>query len=163
LAKRQGATVISQPSTEYVGALAAGVKTAECVVLVTLDGDGEHPIERIPDLVRPIEENVYDVLSARPPRPLRHTEQMIKRLVARRTGVEASSSGFRAIREPFAKNLNLSGSCTCGFLAMNLYLAGARMCSIQIQLVELDQSRSEQWGRHLRQFPRLLRMLMSRP
>jgi glycosyltransferase involved in cell wall biosynthesis len=158
----EGVIVLSQSTTGYVGALAAGLKAAECDVLITLDGDGEHPIERIPDLVQPIEENSCDVVFGQPRHFLRRTEQLIEWLVARRTSVEGSSSGFRAIRRSYAGELSLTGGCTCGVLAMQLHLAGARLCSMRIELNELNESRSEQWGRHIKQLPRLLRLLLSR-
>jgi glycosyltransferase involved in cell wall biosynthesis len=152
----------SQTPLGYVGALTAGLRAADTEVIVTLDGDGEHPAELIPDLVHPIEEDMYDVVFGQPPRPVRFLEHVIEWLVARRIGVQGTSSGFRAIRKKQAHNLQLSEKCTCAVLVMPMYLDGARIGSVPVPADAPDENRPSQWKQHVRMLPRILRLIFTR-
>lgn len=160
IASRAGATVIQHPTTGYVDAFGAGIGAADTEIIVTLDADGEHPPERIPDIVAPILSGDFDAVFGQPERPLRRSEGVIEWFVKRRTGISGTSSGMRAIRLSFAQNIEMNGQCTCGRLAMGLHLLGARMCSVPVPYQDICEDRPEHWLLHAKQAPELIRQLL---
>jgi glycosyltransferase involved in cell wall biosynthesis len=161
VASRMGALVLSEASGGYVQAIATGISAATSDIVITLDADGEHAPEEIPELVRPIEENRCDVVFGKLPMALRRSEQVIEWIIKRRLKVSGTSSGYRAIRNTLTENLNISGSCTCGVLAMELFVKGARICSIDVPYTSPEQQRLEHWNRHIRLLPRLLKLMLT--
>ncbi len=68
VAKMSGARVILEPRKHdgigYGYALMTGMQAAQGKYIVTVDADGEHPIERIPELMNYFIDGRYDVVSA---------------------------------------------------------------------------------------------------
>jgi polyprenyl-phospho-N-acetylgalactosaminyl synthase len=159
---RAGAQVLAGAQTGYVQAIATGISAATGDIIITLDADGEHEPESIPDLVRPIEDNHYDLVFGELPISLRRSERIIEWIIQRRIPVTGTASGYRAIRNNLSRKIKISGSCTCGVFAMELFLKGARICSIQVPYSSPNQSRPEHWKRHFQLLPRLLRLMVTR-
>jgi len=152
-ARRSGATVIRlDPGRGYIGAIKAGFQAATGDVIVTLDGDGEHPPSAIPDLVGPILDGSADMVQgarAQAPRP---SEAFLTWLAARIAPVGDSGTGMRAIEADLARSLQIEGRCICGSLTLEAIRRGARVLDVPITLRDIDEERSIAWF-HLAQTP----------
>lgn len=62
-ANRLGATVIFEGAKGYGKALKTGFQNARGDIIITFDGDGQHPAEKILEMVRYLEEKELDFLS----------------------------------------------------------------------------------------------------
>jgi glycosyltransferase involved in cell wall biosynthesis len=117
LAARAGARVLSQERNQGKGsALRAGLEAAasRAEYIVTLDADGQHPPEAVPDLLAPLREGRADlVIGARRRSPgvmpagRRLTNWLSSVLVSRALGttVPDVQSGFRAMRCAVAREV----------------------------------------------------------
>lgn len=141
------AEVLSHPRNLGKGrALATGLEAAlarGATLLVTLDADGQHPPESIPDLLAPILEGHADlVIGSRRPAPdvmplgRRATNWLSSRLLSRAVGrpVPDSQSGFRALRAAVARSVRPAGR-RYEYETEFLFLAAAhgfRMAAVEI-------------------------------
>lgn len=64
IAKNAGAIVINEPKIGYGSAIKTGLRTATGDVLVVLDGDGQHPADKILELTDFLDKNALDFVSA---------------------------------------------------------------------------------------------------
>jgi glycosyltransferase involved in cell wall biosynthesis len=121
VARAHGAVVVSEPRRGYGTAVLAGMahlRVDPPDVLVILDGDHADPAERLPDLLRPIEEGVADlVLTDRTgtaePGALTWTQRggnrLTTALIALVTGHQFRDMGpFRAIRWDALEQLGMA-------------------------------------------------------
>jgi glycosyltransferase involved in cell wall biosynthesis len=163
-----GARVIHESRPGYGSALRAGFATARGDVVVMADADSTYPLDRIPDLVRPVVDGEADmVLGARlgdansETMPFLHRyvgTPVITWLTARACGrrvVSDSQSGFRAFRRDKIAALGLRGS---GMeLATEMLIRSARS-GLRIQEIDtgyrprIGESKLDTWSdgwRHL--------------
>lgn len=123
IATAAGARVIHETRRGYGSALRAGFEASESDVLIMADADLTYPLDRIPDLIAPLERDEADlVLGARLDGATRHTMPFLHRFVgtptltfltARACGrrvVSDSQSGFRAFRRDQLPRMNLNGT-----------------------------------------------------
>lgn len=83
-----GATVIEQPGNNgYIAAVERGFRGASGDVIVTLDGDGEHPPAAIERLVDPIRTETFDLVLGRRSVVPRRSERLLNAVVRSKTGV----------------------------------------------------------------------------
>jgi glycosyltransferase involved in cell wall biosynthesis len=121
LAARVGAQVLRRSRNEGKGsALSAGLEAAasRAEYIVTLDADGQHPPEAVPDLLAPLSGGRADlVIGARRRSPgvmpagRRLTNWLSSVLVSRAIGtaVPDAQSGFRAMRRAVAREVRPPG------------------------------------------------------
>jgi hypothetical protein len=163
-----GARVVHEVRPGYGSALRAGFATARGDIVVMADADSTYPLDRIPDLVRPVAEDEADlVLGARlrgansETMPFLHRylgTPVISWLTARACGrrvVSDSQSGFRAFRRDQVAALGLRGS---GMeLATEMLIRSAR-AGLRIEEVDtgyrprVGESKLDTWAdgwRHL--------------
>lgn len=148
-----GATVLSHPTNRGKGrALATGLGAAVarwCDPIVTLDADGQHPPEAIPDLVAPLYDLKADVVVGarrRDPRTMppgrRLTNWLSSALLSRAVGyrVPDSQCGFRAMRRAVADRVRPTAA-RYDFETDFLFLAaehGFRIGAVEIPTVYGD-------------------------
>lgn len=159
-ARKAGATVIQQPDNKgYIVALKRGFREASSNVIVTFDADGEHRPGDIQNLVRPIEEDTFDlVLGARGTIP-RPSERLLNRLTQLQVPVQDSGTGLRAIRRSLALQLELDTACTCGTLVLEAASKGARIGEVSIETRPIEGPRGIAW-KHGEQLVHVLRYLL---
>jgi len=159
-ARKAGATVIQQPDNNgYIVALKRGFREASSNVIVTFDADGEHRPGDIQNLVRPIEEDTFDlVLGARGTIP-RPSERLLNRLTQLQVPVQDSGTGLRAIRRSLALQLELDTACTCGTLVLEAASKGARIGEVSIETRPIEGPRGIAW-KHGEQLVHVLRYLL---
>ena len=152
IAKRAGARVIEQEVNKGVlKALRRGFSEANGDIIVTLDADGQHKPEEIPQLIQPIINDEADlVMGARPGFPYL-SEKLLTWLTNLRVRCGDASTGFRAIRRVIAVEMEVYGACTCGTFVLEAARLGARVKSVPITINEREGARRIQ-TRHLQQF-----------
>ncbi|MBP8618040.1 MAG: glycosyltransferase [Candidatus Pacebacteria bacterium] len=64
IARQFGAKVYQETTQGYGAAIKHGLKKAQGDILVVIDGDGQYPVEAIPDLVNTLEQEKLDFISA---------------------------------------------------------------------------------------------------
>ncbi len=116
----------------YVGSIRRGFAVAGGEVVVTVDADGEMPVERIAELVGPIVAGEADMVQGHRSRVPRLSERLVTAVAALGGPVGDSGSGFRALRTELARSLEIPGSCICGSLALDALGRGARLAEIPI-------------------------------
>ncbi|RMH84866.1 glycosyltransferase family 2 protein [Pseudomonas sp. AOB-7] len=160
IAEAAGARVLRQASNQgYIAALRRGIAAARAEVIVTLDADGEMPLDSIAALVAPIREGRADMVQGRRNRVPRPSERLLTWLAALRGAVGDSGTGMRAIRRDLAQRLELRGACICGTLALEVLAKGGRIAEVPIHLHRVNKPRRIAWF-HLRQFFYLLPWLL---
>lgn len=160
IAEAAGARVLRQASNQgYIAALLRGIAAARAEVIVTLDADGEMPLDSIAALVAPIREGRADMVQGRRNRVPRPSERLLTWLAALRGAVGDSGTGMRAIRRNLAQRLELRGACICGTLALEVLAKGGRIAEVPIHLHRVNKPRRIAWF-HLRQFFYLLPWLL---
>jgi glycosyltransferase involved in cell wall biosynthesis len=133
VAARAGAIVVRNDERRgYVGSIKRGFAAATGSVVVTVDADGEMPVERIAELVAPIVAGDADMVQGHRSRVPRISERLITRIAAAGGPVGDSGTGFRAMRVELARSLEIPGSCICGSLALDARARGARLVEIAI-------------------------------
>ncbi len=151
-AAEAGARVLRQARNQgYLAAIRRGFAEAEGDVVVTVDADGEMPVERIPDLVRPIAEGRADMVQGRRERIVRPSEALLTRLASLKGPVGDSGTGFRALRTDLARRLELKGACICGVFSLEVLSLGGRITEVPVRLRHVDKPRRIAWY-HARQF-----------
>ncbi len=161
-AAEAGARVLRQAKNQgYLAAIRRGFAEAEGDVVVTVDADGEMPVERIPDLVRPIAEGRADMVQGRRERIVRPSEALLTRLASLKGPVGDSGTGFRALRTDLARRLELKGACICGVFSLEVLSMGGRIMEVPVRLRHVDKPRRIAWY-HARQFFYVLAWLFRR-
>lgn len=91
--------VIRQPHNQGpIAAIVAGMRAATHEVIVTMDADGQHPIEYLPQVVGPVLENDADiVLGVRASLP-----RLGENIIARFSRVTDATTGFKAMKKELA-------------------------------------------------------------
>jgi glycosyltransferase involved in cell wall biosynthesis len=134
VAAAAGAVVVRNPSRlGYVGAVKRGFAAATGSVVVTLDADGEMPVERIGELVGPIVASAADMVQGHRTRIPRLSERLVTAIAALGGPVGDSGTGFRAMRTELARTLEIRGTCICGSVALEALARGARIAEISIE------------------------------
>jgi glycosyltransferase involved in cell wall biosynthesis len=152
VARRAGAIVLQQPVNKgYIPAIKRGFRKARCSVVVTVDGDGEFPSDRIPDLVMPICRGEADMVQGKRDRIPRPSERFLT-WVARWGGkVGDSGTGMRALRTDLARTLELKGACICGVFSLEVLSRGGTIAEVSIKLRGVEKPRGVAWY-HFQQF-----------
>ncbi|RLI03744.1 glycosyltransferase family 2 protein [Candidatus Bathyarchaeota archaeon] len=159
-ARNAGARVIE--NSQNMGVLKTirrGMREAKGDIIVTLDADGQHDPTEIPILIQPILDGKADlVMGARPSFPY-WSEWFLTWLTSLRVPVKDAATGFRAIKQEIAAEMNVYGECTCGTFVIEAARLGARVASVPISIREREGPRRIQ-TRHFRQFFIVLRDVM---
>jgi glycosyltransferase involved in cell wall biosynthesis len=151
-AAEAGATVLRSDTRHgYVGSVKRGFAAATGDVVVTVDADGEMPVERIADLVAPIAAGTADMVQGHRSQVPRLSERVVTAIAAIGGPVGDSGTGFRAIRTDLARQLEIPGSCICGTLALDARLRGARLAEIEIEARRVPGRRRRIAWNHLGQ------------
>ena len=133
VAAEAGAVVVrNQRRLGYVGSIRHGFAVATGDVVVTVDADGEMPVERIAELVAPIRAGEADMVQGHRSHVPRLSERLVTAVAALGGPVGDSGSGFRALRTGLARSLGIPGFCICGSLALDALGRGARLAEIPI-------------------------------
>jgi glycosyltransferase involved in cell wall biosynthesis len=145
-AKTAGARVVQQPKNGgYLDALKRGFREARGDITVTVDADGEMPVERIPDLVEPIESGRADMVQGARNQIPRISEAFLTWFASLFGPVGDSGTGFRAIRTELARRLELSGACICGIFALEVLAHGGRIEQVSVGLRSIPRPRGIAW------------------
>lgn len=161
-AEMAGARVLRVETNQgYVAALRRGIAAASGDIIVTLDADGEMPVERIRELVAPIIACEADMVQGHRSSVARPSERLLTWLASLRGAVGDSGTGMRAIRADLARRLELRGACICGTLSLEVLSLGGRISEVPIRLNAVAKSRRIAWF-HARQFIYLLPWLFRR-
>jgi glycosyltransferase involved in cell wall biosynthesis len=161
-AKNAGARVISHPSTRgYIQAIKTGFQGAAGEIVVTIDGDGEFPAEKIPALLQPVISGEADMVQGRRNIVPRHSERVLTFVANLKAPVGDSGTGFRALRRDLARKLELKGICICGIFSLEVIDKGGRIAEIPIRLEAIDKPRRIAWY-HFRQLVYLMPWLVKR-
>lgn len=148
IAKKAGATVVSQPHTGYIPALKQGFSHASGDIIVTLDADGEHDPEDIPRVVAPIIQGKADlVLGKRKKEFISFSEKIIGIILRLNPDITIKDhgTGFRALTKELACKLPLHGMCTCGILVLEAHSKGARITEVPIKIRKTKKKRKRKW------------------
>lgn len=129
-----GAVVVPNAGPRgYIGAIRTGFAAASGDIVVTVDADGEMPVERIPDLVAPIADGRATMVQGHRTVVPRVSERLVTAIARLGGPVGDSGSGFRALRTADARELVIEGSCICGSLALEALVRGGRIAEIPIE------------------------------
>ena len=151
VARSAGAHVLEQPENRgYIPAIKRGFRAATTEIVVTVDADGEMPVERIPELVEPIRAGHADMVQGARDEIPRPSEQLLTAVASLFGPVGDSGSGFRALRTDLARELELRGACICGIFSLEVLARGGTIEEIPIQTRSIDEPRGIAWF-HLRQ------------
>lgn len=122
----------SETHLGYLGALKRGFAVASGDIVVTVDADGEMPIERIDELVGPIVAGDADMVQGHRSHVPRLSERVVTAIAGLGGPVGDSGTGFRALRAHLARGLDIPGSCICGSFALAVLADGGRLAEIAI-------------------------------
>ncbi len=160
VAKKAGARVLSNKKRGgYTAALKRGFKNAVGDLIITLDADGEHNPEEIPDLIKPLLTNRADLVLGEREKIARISERFLNWLTNFNLQINDTGTGFRAIRKDLAMKLDLKARCTCGVLALEANFYGARIAEVPITVNPSEKKRKIAWH-HLIQFFLVLNWLL---
>jgi glycosyltransferase involved in cell wall biosynthesis len=161
-AEEAGATVLVQPVNKgYIPALKRGFSVADTDVVVTIDADGEFPVHRLPDLVRPVCNGTADMVQGHRDHIVRPSERFLTWLARWGGEVGDSGTGFRALRTDLAEELSLRGNCICGVFSLEVLGLDGKISEIPIKLNEIEKPRGIAWY-HLGQVFYVLAALIQR-
>ncbi len=133
VAARAGAVVIRNARRlGYIGSIKRGFAAATGSIVVTVDADGEMPVERIAELVALIAAGTADMVQGHRSHVARVSERLVTAIAALGGPVGDSGTGFRALRTDLARGLDIPGSCICGSLALEALLRDARLAEIPV-------------------------------
>jgi len=153
VAEKAGVNVISNTRNRgYMASIKKGFRKARGDIIVTLDADGEHNPEEIPDLLEPILNKKADLVFGKRTRISRPSERFLNWLTNFKIKIEDSGTGFRAMRRDLALKLKLKGKCTCGIFALEADALGARIQEIPIETKSIDKTRKKAWHHFLQFF-----------
>lgn len=161
VAAAAGATVVRcETRRGYVGAVKRGFAAATGDIVVTVDADGEMPVERIAELVAPIAAGAADMVQGHRSHVPRRSERVVTAIASIAGAVGDSGTGFRAIRTELARELEIPGSCICGSLALDARTRGARLAEIDIESRPIPGRRRRIAWNHLGQAILVARMAL---
>lgn len=159
VAKEAGAQVVQNRfQSGYIGALKTGFAEAKSEIIVTMDADGEHDPQDIPNLLKSIESGNADVILGKREEIARPSEKFLCSLARLQVNVEDCGTGFRALRREIAKEMTLPGHCTCGTFVLEAKSLGASISELPINLRSIDKPRDIAW-KHVPQLWCVLRLL----
>ena len=152
LAMKNGARVLSHSNNRgYIESIKYGFSHAHGDIVITLDADGELPVDKIPELIQPILDDRADMVQGHRNVITRPSERFLNRLALTKFNVGDSGTGLRAIRTSLAKTLEIKGACICGVLSLEVASKGGRIVEIPITLQKINKPRKIAWF-HIRQF-----------
>lgn len=153
VAVRAGATVISNRKNKgYIESIKIGFREAQGEIIITLDADGEHKPEEIPNLLKPILNGKVDLVLGKREKIPRLSERFLNWLTNLKIKIKDSGTGFRAIKKELALKLNLEGVCTCGVFALESVANGAKLAEIPIKIRFINKKRKIAWYHFLQIF-----------
>lgn len=155
-AEEAGAIVLRNPSNlGYIPSIKRAFQAAQGDVIVILDGDGELPADKIPELVSLIQDGSADMVQGHRSVPPRISERFLTWLAQKKAPVGDSGTGMRALRKTLAQELEIKSKCICGVLSLEAVYRGARIREVPIQLNLVNKPRRIAWY-HFQQFFYLL-------
>ncbi|RHW20215.1 glycosyltransferase family 2 protein [Pseudomonas jilinensis] len=155
-AEAAGAIVVYHPTNQgYMAALRTGFASADADILLTIDADGEMPLENIDALMAPIRQGLADMVQGHRQKIVRPSERLLTWLASLKGPVGDSGTGMRAIRTDLARQLELKGECICGVMALEVLAKGGRIQEVPISLRSVAKPRGVAWY-HLKQIFHLL-------
>lgn len=156
-----GALVVRNPvRLGYVGAIKRGFAAATGSIVVTVDADGEMPVERIADLVAPIAAGHADIVQGHRSSVPRVSERAVSAIARLGGPVGDSGTGFRAIRTALARELDIRGSCICGSLALDALGRRARIFEVPVETRPIAGRRRRVAWNHVAQSVLVARMAL---
>ena len=162
IAKNSGAKVVrNEKNLGITKTVQRGLDVVDGDIIVTLDADGQHDPEDIPNLTRPIIDRKADlVLGVRGEIP-NYSEQVINAFASIAVKCSDAGTGFRAIRRSVAERMKLHGRCLCGTFVLEAHRCGARIVEVPIKTKERIYGERKVKTRHIQQFFYVLRDLIS--
>jgi glycosyltransferase involved in cell wall biosynthesis len=146
IATAAGARTIIQPAHKgYIPAIKRGFSEANGDIVVTMDADGEFPADKIPELIQPILDGDADMVQGHRNAVPRPSERLLTWLAQHKADVGDSGTGFRALRTPLARGLELHGRCICGIFSLEVLARGGRITEIPIDLKMIQKPRKIAW------------------
>jgi glycosyltransferase involved in cell wall biosynthesis len=139
-------------------ALAAGFDHSRGEIVIAMDGDLQHAPEDIPAMLKPLEEDGYDLVSGWRKRRVdnflirRLPSLVANRMMSRLSGVRIHDFGttFKAYRRDLLQHIKLYGELH-RFIPALASAVGARMCEVPIQNIVRPKGKSNYGiGRTLR-------------
>ena len=101
-AEKNGAVVVTHNVNQgYDKALLSGFKKADeegCRVVITLDADGQHLPETLPEMTNPLLDNQADIALTIRPKPARFTEGIFRNIAKKHWGIGDILCGMKAYR-----------------------------------------------------------------
>jgi glycosyltransferase involved in cell wall biosynthesis len=135
VARAAGATVTrNRANLGIVRSTEIGLRLASQEVVVTLDADGQHDPSEIPSVVRPIAQDLADLVLGKREHDRPLSEQVISALTGLRVKCEDVGTGYRAFRGDLAHRIRLWGFCLCGSLVLEAQRQGARIVEVPITI-----------------------------
>lgn len=145
----------------YVAAIRDGFRAATGQVCVTIDADGEMPLELIRQLAAPVLSGEADMVQGARSHGVRPSERLLSWIASLKGPVGDSGSGMRALRTDLARRLELRGDCICGVLTLEVLHLGGRVIDLPLELRKTSKPRRIAWW-HLLQLRYLLPWLFRR-
>jgi len=148
-----GAKVIRHPVNQGVlSAIKTGFSNAIGDIIVTLDADGQHDPSKIPLIVKPILDDLADVvIGVRPSFPY-FSEKVLTFLTNQIVDIDDACSGFRAIKREIADRMELHGFCLCGTFILEAYRRKARIKGVPIAVKDRENGERRIKSEHFKQF-----------
>lgn len=150
-AREAGAKVIKQENAGVLEATQRGIRGAKGDFIVTLDADGQHNPEEIPELVQPLLNDEADLVLGKRPNFPHFSEWLITKLVELKTPCADASTGFRAIKSELAQKMEFHGECPCGTLVLEAHHHEARITNVSISIRKRLQNDRRIHPKHLKQ------------
>ncbi|HEU0243249.1 MAG TPA: glycosyltransferase family 2 protein [Candidatus Limnocylindrales bacterium] len=159
IAAAAGATVIrSDGRLGYISAVQRGFRAVPGGIVVTVDADGEMPVERIPELVAPIASGAADMVQGHRSAVPRLSERAVSAIASIAGPVGDSGTGFRALRADLARELEIPGSCICGTFTLSVMARGATVAEVAVEARRVPGRRRRIAWNHLGQALLVARM-----
>ena len=159
VSKEIGAIVIRQNKLGYINAIKNGFTHATGDILVTMDADGEHDPDDIPDIIKPIIDDEADIVLGRRNYIPRISERLISLITTLRIPLHDTGTGFRSIKKNIALKLNIPGKCICGTSVLEYYLLGARVVEVPISIKSVNKPRKIAWEHFIQMFYVIIMLL----
>jgi len=135
MARAAGATVSrNRVNLGIVRSTEIGLRLTSREIVVTLDADGQHDPNEIPVLVRPVAQDLADLVLGRREHGCPLSERVISALTSLRVECKDVGTGYRAFRRDLAHRIRLWGFCLCGSLVLEAQRQGARIVEVPITI-----------------------------
>jgi glycosyltransferase involved in cell wall biosynthesis len=153
VALNAGAKVIRHPVNQgLLSAIKTGFSNAMGDIIVTLDADGQHDPSEIPLIIKPILDDIADmVIGVRPSFPY-YSEKILTFLTNQIVDIDDACSGFRAVRREIVDKMELHGVCLCGTFILEGYHRKARIKGVPITIRERKNGERRIKSEHFKQF-----------